>query len=442
MKLLFFKKIFYLSLLLIASSLVISCSNDSENGGGQSFGNQSAQVPSVEAVKSRYGSLPLSERLSGTVVANNQVSLYPEISGRIADVHVQNGDFVNQGDPIVSLADRQYQEQVQQAEANLKITKAQLKQAQARYNELEAQYRRTKQLSDRQLSSELEIETLEAQMSSAEADVELAEAQLEQAQSNLDEQQEILSKTIIRAPITGTVGQRNAETGMQVNSSTQLFTIGDLDNLRVEVVLTDRMLENIEVGQTAHIFPNSNANDGEFIEAELSRISPFLNNVTRSTEGEIEVSNKNNMLRPGMFVPVDILYGESQQATLVPTSAIYNDPTTGEDGIFVATSLGSEIQPAERIDPQNPPPLTEPTQVQFKPVDVIAEGRMEVGVEGIDPGSWVITIGQDLLADGRGEARVRTSSWERILALQGLQRQDLLQNVLDRQLDSSSATTQ
>jgi multidrug efflux pump subunit AcrA (membrane-fusion protein) len=252
----------------------------------------------------------------------------------------------------------------------------------------------------------------------------------------------MLSKTVIRAPISGTVGQRNAETGMQVNSSTQLFIIGDLDNLRVEVILTDRMLENIEVGQTARIFTSSNPSDGEFIEAELSRISPFLNNVTRSTEGEIEVTNKNDMLRPGMFVPVDILYGESQQATLVPTSAIYNDPTTGEDGIFVATSLGSEIQPAERIDPQNPPPLTEPTQVEFKPVDVIAEGRMEVGVEGIDPGSWVITIGQDLLADGRGEARVRNSSWERILALQGLQRQDLLQNVLNRQLDSSSATTQ
>jgi RND family efflux transporter MFP subunit len=435
------QKVIYLSLLLLASSLVISCSNDG-NENGSSENNFSSSTPSVEAVKSRYGTLPLSERLSGTVYAKNQVSLYPEISGKIAAVHVQNGDFVEKGAPIVSLQDNQYREQVQQSRANLRINEARLKQARARYNELEAQYKRTKQLSDQQLSSELEMETLQAQMSSAEADVDLAEAQLEQAQSSLQEQKDLLSKTVIKAPISGTVGQRNAETGMQVNSSTELFTIGDLDNLRVEVVLTDQMLDNIEVGQTVHIYTTSNANENDFIEAELSRISPFLNNVTRSTEGEIDVQNTDSKLRPGMFVPVDILYGQSERATLVPTSAIYTDPNSGEEGVFVATSLGSEIQPAEQINPQNPPPLTEPTEIQFQPIDVIAEGRMEVGIEGIEPGSWVVTVGQDLLSSGRQQARVRTSSWERILALQGLQRQDLLQRVLDRQTDINDSSSQ
>lgn len=440
MKLLSPKNFITLSFLLFASSLMLSCSGDSENSEGSQFGNSSASTPSVEAVKSRFGSLPLSERLSGTVVANNQVSLYPEISGKIEEVHVQTGGYVEKGDPIVSLDDNQYQEQVQQARANLRINQALLKQAKARYDELEAQYRRTKQLSDQELSSELEMETLQAQMSSAEADVELSEAQLEESQSNLEEQQDMLAKTVIKAPISGTVGQRNAEIGMQVNSSTQLFTIGDLDNLRVEVVLTDRMLDDIEVGQTARVF--TGPGDSNFIEAELSRISPFLNNVTRSTEGEIDVTNETNRLRPGMFVPVDILYGESEQATLLPTSAIYTDPNSGETGVFVATSLGSEIEPAEQVDPKNPPPLTDPTEVQFQPVEVIAEGRMEVGVEGIDPGSWVVTIGQDLLSSGRQEARVRTSSWERILALQGLQRQDLLRNVLDRQIELPDSQNQ
>ncbi len=442
MKLSLSHKVLYLSLLLLASSLTVSCSDESNSNNGPALGNSSSTVPSVEAVKSRYGALPLSERLSGTVYAKNQVSLYPEIPGKIETVHVQNGDFVEKGDPIVSLQDNQYREQVQQARANLRINEARLKQAQARYNELEAQYKRTKQLSDQQLSSELEMETLQAQMSSAEADVDLAEAQLEQAQSSLQEQQDMLSKTVIKAPISGTVGQRNAETGMQVSSSTQLYTIGDLDNLRVEVVLTDQMLDNIEVGQTVRIYTGTNVNNSDFIEAELSRISPFLNNVTRSTEGEIDVQNTGNKLRPGMFVPVDILYGQSERATLVPTSAIYTDPNSGEEGVFVATSLGSEIQPAEQVNADNPPPLTEPTDVQFKPVDVIAEGRMEVGIEGIEPGNWVVTVGQDLLSSGRQQARVRTSSWERILALQGLQRQDLLQQVLDRQTNTNDSSSQ
>lgn len=417
--------------ILFSTLFLISCYGDTAENNFP--GQNSENTPAVEAVQARYGSLPLSQRLSGTVVAENQVELYPEISGRIDQVHVQNGEFVEEGDPIVSLRDDQYREQVEQAQAQLRINQAQLKQAQARYNELEAQYNRTKKLSEQDLSTDLEMETLQAQMASAEADVELAQAQLEQTQSNLEEQQDMLEQTVIRAPISGTVGQRNAERGMQVNSSTQLFTIGDLDNLRVEVVLTENMLSEIEIGQTAHVHTNpTRRNAGHMLEAELSRISPFLNNVTRSTEGEIDVQNENNLLRPGMFVAVDILYGESEQATLIPTSALYTNPETGNEGVFVATSLGSEIDPVEQEEgSDDPPPLTEATEVQFVEIDVIAEGRMELGVDGIEPGSWVVTVGQDLLSEGRNQARVRASSWERILAMQGLQRQDLLQRILD-----------
>lgn len=414
-------------ILFLSAVLLVSCYSGSDSSEEAQI---SSSIPAVEAVQARYGSLPLSERLSGTVIAENQVALYPEISGKISQIHVQSGDSVRKGDPLISLEDRQYREQVEQARANARINQARLKQAKARYNELQAQYKRTKQLSDKNLSSEMEMETLEAQMSSAEADIELAEAQLEQSQSSLQEQQDVLSKTVIRAPINGTVGQRNAEVGMQVGPDTPLFTIGDLNNLRIEVVLTDNMLNEMEIGQTARIYTESGGN-GEIIEAEISRISPFLNNITRSTEGEIDVSNHNQSLRPGMFVPVDILYGESRQATIIPTSALFSDPNTGEEGVYVATSLGSEVEPAEQTDSENLPPLTEPTEVQFKRVDVIAEGRLEVGVEGIESGSWVITVGQDLLTTGPGQARVRASSWERILALQGLQRQDLLQRVLD-----------
>ncbi|WP_372633379.1 efflux RND transporter periplasmic adaptor subunit [Fodinibius sp.] len=416
-------------LLFLAAMLLVSCYGSSDSS---EEGPNTSTIPAVEAVQARYGSLPLSERLSGTVVAQNQVQLYPEISGKVSQIHVQTGDSVRKGESLISLEDRQYREQVEQARANARINQARLKQAQARYKELEAQYRRTKQLSDKNLSSDMEMETLEAQMSSAEADIELAEAQLEQSESSVEEQRDMLSKTVIRAPINGTVGQRNAEVGMQVGPNSPLFTIGDLKNLRIEVVLTDDMLNKVQIGQTARIYTGSTAGGNrEVIEAKLSRISPFLNNITRSTEGEIDVASRDHNLRPGMFVPVDILYGESRQATIIPSSALFTDPNTGEDGVYVATSLGSEIEPAEQGDGENLPPLTEPTEVQFQPVDVVAEGRLEVGIEGIESGSWVVTVGQDLLVTGPGQARVRASSWDRILALQGLQRQDLLQRVLD-----------
>lgn len=77
-----------------------------------------------------------------------------------------------------------------------------------------------------------------------------------------------------------------------------------------------------------------------------------------------------------MFVPVDILFGESEKATLIPVSAIYTDPTSGAQGVFIASSMGSEIQPVESSENDgNPDLLTEPTPVQFKQIDILAQAE-------------------------------------------------------------------
>jgi multidrug efflux pump subunit AcrA (membrane-fusion protein) len=229
------------------------------------------------------------------------------------------------------------------------------------------------------------------------------------------------------------VGQRNAEVGMQANTNSQLFLIGDLTKLKVEIILTENMLNRIRVGQSARIMIENSNGQQVAINSKLSRISPFLNEITRSTEAEIDVDNVDGLLRPGMFVPVDIFFGESEQATLIPVSALYTDPTSGKQGVFVASSLGSEIEPVSDSSGNNsdrPRAMTEPTPVQFKPVDVIAQGRMELGVNGLESGQWIVTVGQDLLSEGRSQARIRTMSWERIFQLQQLQREDLLKEIM------------
>jgi HlyD family secretion protein len=423
--------------IILSFSLLISCSSEGDEGGGENIDSQGL-TPSVEAVEARYGSLPLVQRLSGTVRAENQVELYPEISGRVEEVYVQDGDEVRRGDPLVKIRDLEYREQMQQAEAGYRIEQARLRQAQARLSELEAEYRRTSTLAERELISALELETIQAQMESAEADVQLAEAQVEQAKSTLDERQDLLERTTIRSPIDGVVGQRNAEVGMQATSSSRLFTVGNLDRLKIRVNLTDNMLRFMQVGQTAQIGVVNGDGEQELLTATLTRISPFLNDVTRSTEAEIEVNNENRVLRPGSFVPVDILYGESEQATLVPTSALFTDPETGDEGIFVATSLGSEVEPPSVEEGEEMAPLTEPIDVEFRQVDVIARGRMEVAVGNIDRNEWVVTVGQDLLSTGRNQARVRPITWDRVLALQGLQSEDLLRSILERQDSTES----
>ena len=412
------------------SLLFIGCGED-EVAEDSRRGRPAASIPSVEIVQAKRGALPLEERLVGIVKADNQVVIYPEITAPITRVLAQNGDFVEQGQILAYLESRQFEEQLNQAKANLRINEANARQAEAQLRQLTLQFERTVALADKQLVSELELETERAQVDGATANLERTRAQVEQARATVEEREANLARTAIRAPISGRIGQRNAEIGMRVNGNTELFTIGDLDNVRIEASLTERMLSYIEEGHRARISSESIGDSA--IYAPLSRISPFLEQSSFSTTAEIDVSNAGGLLKPGMFVSVDVYYGESQQSAVVPNSALYEDPSSGAIGVYVATSLGLETMPILPEEDDGQAPYSEPTPMEFREVEVIARGHDLTGVAGIDDNAWVVTVGQQLLRGDNPQARTRATTWNRLIVMQNLQREDLLKQFLDKQ---------
>ncbi len=418
--------------------ILAGCSGESESAAGKS---ENRLIPAVEAVQALYGSLPLTERLTGEVKAKNQIEIYPEINAPVTAVYVRNGDLVKAGQPLVQLRDTEFAERLKQARANLQITQAQAKQAEARLKEVSAALKRTESLARQELASPAELEAAQTQAVSAEAELELAEARVTQARATVDEREQALQQTTVRAPISGTVGNRNAEVGMLAEGSTRLFTLGQLENVQVEVILTDRMLNYIEKGQRTEI---AGEYEGfEQLSAPLTRVSPFLNPVTHSTVAEIDMANPDGLLKPGMFVTVDIFYGESEKATLVPQSALFENPTTGVTGVYVARDTINAVPPSLNPPPgeQEPIELTPPVTFEFVEVEVIAEGRMSVGIRGVDAGDWIVTLGQHLFGGAEGEARVRTVQWPWVEQLQKLQRQDLLEEVFEQNRRVSKDTT-
>jgi RND family efflux transporter MFP subunit len=401
-------------------------------------------VPSVEAVEARYGALPLSERLTGTVRAAGQISIYPEASGPIVEVMARNGDPVRAGDPLVRIRAEVSRNQLQQSEAGVASARASRDRALATVADLERRFERSESLARDNFISQEEFESLKTDLAEARAELAQAEAQVDRAEGALGESLESVRQTVVRAPIDGTVGRRNAEVGMFVTGSTPLFTIGRLETMEVDVPVTQEMLSRIRPGQRAEI--RSESLGDSVIRAEVSRISPFIEPGSFSAELQIDVDNTGGSLLPGMFVTVDVLYGESREATLVPKSAIYEDPATGAVGVYVAPSIGLEVpldMPTEESGEM--PAMTPPTPAEFQRVDILAEGRHVVGIEGIEPGSWVIVVGQHLVAGGRpGEgptkARVRPIRWERLLELQGLQREDMLRQFMEKQQQIARAS--
>ncbi|HPR63002.1 MAG TPA: efflux RND transporter periplasmic adaptor subunit [Thermoanaerobaculia bacterium] len=403
-----------------------ACAGDS----GASSPGPGGVVPAVEAVQARFGNLPLKQRVSGVVEAKNQINVYPELSAVIVEVFVKNGDVVKEGDPLIRLRDREFLERLKQAEAGYQIAVAQLKQAEARLKEARSELKRRDSLAREGLASSTDLETAQLDAISAEADVALAQARVEQAKATAEERDEALSQALIRSPIRGVVGNRNAEVGMLVTGSTRLFTLGQMDKVRVNVILTDRMLQSIHVGQRVEIA--SDHTPDQVIEAKLSRISPFLNPVTHTTEAEIDLGNPGGTLRSGMFVTVDIYYGESEQATLVPLSALYENPEDGLLGVYVADSVPDGVQKTDTSELMSRD-LSEPVNFKFQTVNVVAKGRLEAGIRGVESGQWVITLGQNLLGGKEGMARVRKVTWNWVESLQKVQREDLMEPLVARQ---------
>ena len=263
--------------------------------------------------------------------------------------------------------------------------------------ELEAQVSRTRKLAEREVVSRMELETQEAQLAAAQASVGQAVAGIEQTRAAVGLRRSTLDKTVLRSPIAGRVGRRQAEMGMLVNPGTVLFVVGDLERVIVDVPLTEKALARVQTGPAGQ-HPRARRWARRVIEATLSRVSPFLAPGSFSTTGEIDVDNRAGRLLPGMFVTVDIATGQSDQATLVPVSAVWEDARTGLLGVYVSRDR--------------------PSRAPTRPAgDGAARGAAAPGGDpgrgragrrlstGVQPGDWVVTLGQHLLAARRRAPR-------------------------------------
>jgi RND family efflux transporter MFP subunit len=349
------------------------------------------------------------------------------VSGRIVEVLVSDGDRVEAGAPLVRLRATEFEEQLLQAQAGLRVAEARVKQAEASNERAQAALRRMTTIVERNLGSVAELEGAQAEALSAEAELLLMQAERQQAASLVAERRSALAETTIRAPITGIVGGRSAEIGQLATTGAPLFVIGDPSSMRVTITLTQRMLGYIETGTPVSIV--SDAAPEQPLAAQISRISPFLHPVTRTTNAEIDVEEPGALLRPGMFVTVDVLYGESQVAPLVPNNAIYTDSRSGAEGVWLARvdEASAPLEPGSTAVPRGELDPAGPVAVEFLPIDVVARGRLASAVEGVEPGQWVVTVGHELLSrNDSGRAVIQPTPWEHIMRLQQMQTRDLL----------------
>jgi RND family efflux transporter MFP subunit len=319
---------------------------------------------------------------SGTLIPKSQFVIAPKVSGKLKKLYVNIGDKVTKGQVVAQLDDEEYQQQVAQAEADLKVARANFEETRSALELAKKDLERAITLHQKGIYSDAQFDAAQAQYRSQEARFKVAEAQVANREAALETARVRLSYTRIIAtwesgnPVRY-VGERFVDEGALLSVNTPIISIVELQPITAVIYATDKDYFRIQVGQevavSSSVFP-----DRKF-HGRVVRVAPILKETSRQARVEIDIDNEEGTLKPGMFVNVEIEYGRREKARIVPFSSVV--VRGNQQGIFLA-------------DLEN-------KKAKFVPVKLgIIEGEKAEIIEPADISGFVVALGQHLLQDG------------------------------------------
>ncbi|MES2466504.1 MAG: efflux RND transporter periplasmic adaptor subunit [Verrucomicrobiota bacterium] len=352
----------------ITPALLLSASCSPQAPPAQSAG-RSAPVAVVTAPAVRK-TVPLLLPAIGSVQPRATVTVRPQVSGKLAEVHFREGDFVKQGDLLFTVDPRPFEIALAQAKAALEQAKAEAANATVR------EQRYSKLDEGGGISAEL-VEQIRTASFTALSKVTVAGAAVEQSRLELD-------YCRISAPLTGRAGRLLLDPGniLQANL-TDLAIINEIQPIEVSFTLAGRHLPALRQFSTSGGTPLEVAvtPEGSPSLVETGTVA-FFDNTVRAASGTIEVRalfpNEKQILWPGQFTDVRLRLTETKDALTVPAKSVQ----TGQAGPYVYV-IGSNRTAELR---------------QLK-IDRIFESTALV-LEGLKEGDEVVTEGQHLLRAG------------------------------------------
>jgi len=246
----------------------------------------------------------LTERLAatGTVRANEQVEIVSEISGKISDIHFEEGSRVTAGELLLKIDDSELLADRQRALYRVELAER----AEARQQQL---------LDDGVISSET-------------YDVALGELNVLRAELQLIEAQ--LLKTEIRAPFSGVIGLRWVSPGSYLSSQTRIASLNDLDPVKLDFTVPEKYSALMKAGDEI-----SFAVEGfdRTFPGTIYAIEPSVDASTRSLRMRARCPNSDRALVPGVFANVDLILRSIPDALTVPSIAVI--PELGGKKVFI-----------------------------------------------------------------------------------------------------------
>ena len=281
-------------------------------------------VPSFHVATVEANSATVSVALPGTTAAFAAASIYARATGYIAKRDVDIGDRVKAGDLLAQLAVPELDHQISQNEATLDQLKSSLQQAGANRDLAQVTWDRDSPLVQKGWVTPLQGDTDRLNLQSRAAAVAVAEANISAQENLLKVLQQNRDYASVVAPFDGVITQRNVDVGSLVQSNaaigTFMFEIMQDNVIRVWVYVPQDSAFGVTPGIDA-VVRVPELPDREF-PGKVTRIADALQSGTRTLLTEIDLTNPDGALAPGIYCTVELHIPRKTPSLLVPADAI------------------------------------------------------------------------------------------------------------------------
>ena len=268
---------------------------------------------------------------TGKIQPKTQVKISADVSAKIVELFVEEGDWVEQGQLLARLDSEQYKAAVESAEANVRSAGANAKLVRENMLKTEKEYDRARELVSRKLESQSALDTMAAAYQVEVARYEAAQDQVEQAKASLKQAEDALSKTTIYAPMAGTISDLRKEQGeIAIGSQFQedvIMIVADLSEMEAQVNVDENDIVSVSIGQVAEV--EVDALPGQVLQGVVYEIANSANagregTTDQKTEFEVKVAITDpvSQLRPGMTAEADIFAKSNDSAVSVPIQSV------------------------------------------------------------------------------------------------------------------------
>lgn len=335
------KTIFRTIIVAGAAVLAVSCGNSSSKKVETAVVAEEV-APTVAVTQVSVREVPQTSTYTSTVQAYVRNNIAPQMTGRIAKINAEIGDFVTKGQVLAE------------------IDKAQLIQAQLQLQNQEVELQRLRALYEEGGLSKSDLDAIELSYNVTKTQVE-----------------NLLENTVLRSPINGVVTARNYDAGDMYGMSAPIFTVEQIVPVKLLVGISESDYSKVKKGDSVTI--TADAIPDKTFYGKVEKIYPTIDPATRTFTVEVVVNNNYRTLRPGMFARVTVNFG-SNNSVVIPDVAVVKQQGSGERFVYV---------------------LNEDGTVTYR--KVVLGRRMDAEyevLEGLSDGAKVVTGGQIRLKDG------------------------------------------